>query len=345
MNSTIMPFSNIYGHERQIALLNNSLAMNRVAQSYLFYGMAGLGKKTVAASFARALNCRGTERDSGEQCSSCRTIVSGNHPDVLRVVPRGAFIRIEDIRDVAKGMRFRPMEGRRRVVIIEDADRMNNAAANAFLKTLEEPSPDNVLIVITSRCESLPKTILSRCQKVRFNPLPPNAVEAYLRERLGLDEDEAKLLAAASGGSIGRILDRDKQTWRHVRDEIIACMVPGDATAEDGNPLAVIVAAQRFGEDRNEIALKLDLLKEWFRDALVLRENGRDGLLIHGDTADAAAICANTRSTRDILMALEAIDHARKGIERNGNRQLILEAMLFRIGASGAVSRVYESIQ
>lgn len=328
-----MPFSNIYGHERQIALLNNSLATGRVAQSYLFYGMAGLGKKTAALAFARALNCRGTEMESGEPCPSCRKIASGNHPDVLRVAPQGQFIRIEDIREVSRGMRFRPMEGRRRVVIIEDADRMNSAAANAFLKTLEEPFPGNVLIVISSRCESLPKTILSRCQKIRFSPLPASAVEAYLREQRGLGEDEARLLAAASGGSIGRILGRDLNAWRHVRDGIITLMVQGREGSGDEDPLAMISAAEHFGEDRQEIAVKLDLLKEWFRDALVLREAGRRGLLIHGETADAAEACAGTRSTGELLMVMDAIDAARKGIERNGNRQLILEAMLFKIAA------------
>lgn len=339
-----MPFSNIYGHEREIALLNNSLAMNRVAQSYLFYGMAGLGKKTAALAFARALNCLATEMESGEPCLSCRKIASGNHPDVLRVAPQGRFIRIEDIREVSKGMRFRPMEGRRRVVIIEDADRMNSAAANAFLKTLEEPFPGNVLIVITSRSESLPKTILSRCQKIRFSPLPASAVEAYLREQGGLEKDEARLLAAASGGSIGRILGRDLNAWCHVRDEILTFMVHGEEGSGNDNPLAMISAAERFGEDRQEIVVKLDLLKEWFRDVLVLREAGRSGLLIHGETAEIAATCARTRSTGELLMVMDTIDGARKGIERNGNRQLILEAMLFKIASPARGGRGHESI-
>lgn len=344
LDTSAMHFSNIYGHERQIALLNNSLAMNRVAQSYLFCGMDGLGKKTAALAFARALNCRGTETGTGEPCPSCRKIISGSHPDVLRVTPQGMFIRIEDIREVSMGMRFRPMEGMRRVVIIEDADRMNSAAANAFLKTLEEPLPGNVLIVITSRPESLPKTILSRCQKIRFSPLPSSAVEAFLREKGGFEEDEAKLRAAGSGGSIGRALGRDLHAWRHVKDEILTLMVNGEEDSGINDPLAIISATEHFGEDRKEIALKLDLLKEWFRDALVLREAGRSGLLIHGDMADAAATCAKSRSSREILTVIDAIDYARKGIERNGNRQLILEAMLFKITSPATGGLRYESV-
>lgn len=324
-----MFFSYVYGHEGPVAFLRKSLERNRVAQGYLFHGMSGVGKKTTALAFAQALNCLGTEKTTAEPCASCRKIDAGNHPDVLTVAPRGLFIKIDDIRDLGRRMSFRPLEARRRVVIIEEAHAMNSAAANALLKTLEEPASGNILILLTDRYDSLPATILSRCRKIRFAPLPVGTVEAFLRDRKKIDDDEAVVLAASSGGSIGRALNRNPDQVRQFKEEVISLLDERTWNFSD-NPLAPFSVVEGFGEERTDVEERLDLLGEWLRDVLVCREMGSDDLLMHRDLADVTRAAATGLSRQDILKRIEAVHAARLAVQRNGNRQLVLESMLFK---------------
>ncbi len=329
MNSA-MPFSGVYGHERQINFLKNALLRDRVAQAYLFDGMAGVGKKTTALAFARALNCLGTEEETGEFCASCRKIETGNHPDILFVAPDGKFIKIGQIRELARQMCFRPLEGRRRVVIIEEAHAMNDEAANALLKTLEEPAPGNVLILLTSRSEALPRTIASRCQRLRFAPLPASAVEAFLKERRGIGEEESSMLAAASAGCIGRVIDRDPEASRRFEEDILGVLeISGDAG--DENPLAPFLVVARFGDDRAAIVEKLELVKEWYRDVLVLHETGREELIIHRDLLNFTRRAADRSTAGRLTRNIECIEAARRAVDRNANSRLVLESMMFKL--------------
>ena len=180
-----MPFQNIWGHEKQVSILQSAMARNRMPHAYLFCGMEGVGKKTTALVVAKAMNCQKGRFDACDTCPSCLKIDHRNHPDVIRIEPEGQFIRIQEIRDLQDQMKFRPFEGGKRVIILVDADKMNSIAANALLKTLEEPTRNNFLILISSRPYQLPMTILSRCQQLRFNPLNRETVFQYLQECQG----------------------------------------------------------------------------------------------------------------------------------------------------------------
>lgn len=328
--SSAMPFCGVYGHERQINSLKNALLRNRVAQAYIFDGIAGVGKKTTALAFARALNCLGTEEETGELCASCRKIETGNHPDILFVAPEGKVIKIDQIRELGRRMCFRPLEGRRRVVIIEKVHAMNDEAANALLKTLEEPAPGNVLILLTSRSEALPRTIVSRCQRLRFAPLPASAVEAFLKERRGMGEEESSVLAAASAGCIGRVLDCDHEALRRFEEDIIGVLeISGDAG--DENPLAPFLVVERFGNDRAAIIEKLELVKEWFRDVLVLHETGREELVIHRDLLNFTRRAADRSTSGCLTRYIECVEAARRAVDRNANSRLVLESMMFKL--------------
>ncbi|MCK7515328.1 MAG: hypothetical protein MZV70_72620 [Desulfobacterales bacterium] len=122
------------------------MAQQRVGHSYVFSGLAAIGKKTLALAFTQALNCENAvlQNDSCGECSSCRKMIHGNHPDIHVLETQAQFIRIDAIRNIQEQMTFKPLEGRRRVFLIDDADKMNEQAANALLKTLEEPSADNI---------------------------------------------------------------------------------------------------------------------------------------------------------------------------------------------------------
>ena len=195
----VMTFKEIYGHEKQIAILKSAMANDRIAHAYLFYGMEGIGKRTTAAVFAGALNCGEANPPCGA-CPSCRKAAHKTHPNIITIQAEGQFIKIGAVKELQEQMKFRPGEGRRRVFILEEADRMNAAAANALLKTLEEPSAGNILLLTTARPHALPMTILSRCQHLRFAPLPREEVARFLREKKALD--------AGYGGGTGRLVGR-----------------------------------------------------------------------------------------------------------------------------------------
>jgi len=184
-----MSFSSIYGQEGPIAVLRGAIGKNRVPHAFLFYGAEGIGKRTTALVFAKALNCEKGGADSCDGCTSCRKIDSGNHPDILIIEPEGQFIKVADIKGLQERMRFRPLEGARRVVIIDDAERMNITSANSLLKTLEEPSPTNVFVLVSSRPHLLPLTIPSRCHRLRFNPVQRDVIAAFLEKEIALFPD------------------------------------------------------------------------------------------------------------------------------------------------------------
>ncbi|TAN37855.1 MAG: DNA polymerase III subunit delta' [Nitrospirae bacterium] len=168
-----MALNNIIGQGKAVTMLRGMMERQRVASSYIFCGEPGIGKKTTAISFAKALNClnRLDTVDACDACASCRKIDAGVHPDFLLLATEDRTIKIEEIRAIEEALSFKPYEGRYKIIIIDEAEAMTLPAANAFLKTLEEPPDASVIILVTARPDMLPATIRSRCCRVNFFPL------------------------------------------------------------------------------------------------------------------------------------------------------------------------------
>jgi DNA polymerase III subunit delta' len=199
-----MPFSDIAGQETAIAVLRRSISMGRVAHAYLFSGIEGCGKKKTALAFVQAVFC-GKEEACGV-CSSCRKIASGQHPDLHMLEPDGAFIKIDQVRELQKELSYRPFEAPKKACIIDGADKLNPSSGNALLKTLEEPPGDALMILIAPERSNVLQTILSRCQSLAFQPLPAELIEARLA-RDGFAPDAARVAATLSGGSLRRAME------------------------------------------------------------------------------------------------------------------------------------------
>ena len=320
-----MTFGEIYGHGKQIVILKSAMAKDRIAHAYLFYGMEGIGKKTTAAVFARALNC-GAEDPPCDTCPSCRKAEHKNHPNIVTITAEGQFIKIGAVKELQERMTFRPSEGRR-VFIMPEADRMNAAAANALLKTLEEPSAGNILLLTTARPYALPMTILSRCQHLRFSPLAHEEVERYLREKEALDADAAAVVAASAGGSIGKALEMNREDYLTQRNTIL-----DDLSSDDpNNPLHRLAFASRLGTEREEILERLRILETCYRDALVFRETQEAGRLIFQDRIGVIRTVAGRLSGCDLLRNIAAIEAAAGAIDKNANKTLTLETMAIKL--------------
>ena len=228
-----MSLKNITGQSKAIFMLLGMLRRQRVASSYIFCGESGVGKRTAAINFAKALNCthQGQGPGAGEKdeqtetpepgcfdacdaCASCTKINAGVHPDFLLIAPEDRIIKIDEIRMIEEALSYKPFEGRRKVVIIDEAEAMNISAANAFLKTLEEPPADSVVILITSKPGALPDTIRSRCSRVNFYPLSHDACREVLGGRYqGEDLALAVTLSMGRPGAAHTNDLREERDW------------------------------------------------------------------------------------------------------------------------------------
>src|SRR4029450_7878508 len=220
-------FDELTGNSRVKAVLKRMLVADRLPGAMLFTGEEGIGKKLFALEIARALNCRTPKNEEAcGVCSSCvrirklnyptrddvdewTQIIWTDHPDVGLVVAPKRVLRVEQMRQIEREANFRPFEGKARIFIIDEAEKLNDASANALLKVLEEPPSTSHLILITSRPAMLLPTILSRCQMIRFSPLAPAEIENYLTTNKLSESSTAKVRARAAAGSISRALSGD----------------------------------------------------------------------------------------------------------------------------------------
>jgi DNA polymerase-3 subunit delta' len=329
-----MSFSDIIGHDREIGILQGAIVKDRVAHSFLFCGPGGIGKRMTAMAFARALNCSEVADDSCGKCPRCRRIEGGGDPNVMVVLPREAeskgggvdmvsgVIRIGDIRDVQHRLAY-GIDGGKKVCIVDGAEKMNTQAANAFLKTLEEPPKDTVIILIVSQATALLPTILSRCQRINFSPLRREVVEGLVRERLGLSPERSRLIAALSGGSLGRALEG----WDDALFEERKKLIEGLISLSSGDVMDVFTLADEVAREES-ISDVFEVMKLWYRDLALLRE-GCGEMVVNSDLADTLQRMGEGHTFDTIWESFQAIGQAEQDIlpPRYGNKQLTLEVL------------------
>ena len=257
--------------------LKTAMLAGRLSHAYLFLGPGGVGKATTARALAAALNCAqpGEDGDACGTCPSCRRMQAGTHPDFLVISPEEskAQIKIEQIRELRRLTDYPPLGGGWRVVLIKPAEALsaqNDAAANALLKTLEEPPPQH-LLVLTARGEAdLLPTIVSRCHKLAFAPLPSALIIQELESRRSLPRSQAALVAALSGGSLGRALALDPEELVRQRDQVLSDL----AQLNRGPTGLVLEWAQRLTKNRADLENFLLLAQLWYRDLLAVPFSG-----------------------------------------------------------------------
>jgi DNA polymerase-3 subunit delta' len=315
----------IYGHDLVVERFRRSLASGRLASSYLFLGPSGIGKRTFAMKLAKALLCTNSPEDDlnpCDQCDSCRLFDAGTHPDidVVGLLPGKKFLSIDqflgaDERRHREGLchniGLRPMMGRRRVAIIDDADHLNTESANCLLKTLEEPPSGAVLILIgTNRSRQLP-TILSRSQIVQFELLKDDfACQLLLDQGLVVNPQAAQELVRESGGSLQRATEILAMNLREFRPKLLSHL---ETPVIDGNRLTAIV-----GEFVNEAGTEAEGKRQRMRTAFdIVMEHLRYQLRSGNST--------NRASDSRLLAALDRCLSAEDELDRNANQATLLE--------------------
>src|SRR5687767_4432648 len=216
-----MAFREVIGHRRLLTLLSRAIQRQSLTPSLILSGPEGVGKRLTAISIAQELNCLSpVDGTACGTCTVCRRIARGAHPDVMTIEPgESGSIKIDPVRDAIEGANYRPFEGRRRVTIIEPADALVIQAQNALLKTLEEPLPASVFVLVTSRPDTLLPTVRSRCAHLRFGRLQVVEVASVLERTQGYSHDDALTAAAASDGSVRRALDLEADAFADARSD------------------------------------------------------------------------------------------------------------------------------
>jgi DNA polymerase III subunit delta' len=340
-----MPFRDIVGHRRLVSLVARSVHRGTLPPSLILAGPEGVGKRLLSLSTAQALNCLNPqtavqrpdnttlETDACGTCSPCSKIARGVHPDVLVIEPGDTgSIKIEQVRDVIDRAGYRPFEGRRRVVIIDQADALVAQAQNALLKTLEEPPSASAFFLVTSRPDALLPTVVSRCPRLRFRPLDANDVASVLIKQ-GRSEDEARATAASADGSIGHALATSGQELvdaRGVAVRVLAYAATDDARRRLDGAQALLPKTSAGGAaDREHVAVKLRAMASLLRDAEILSTRAT-ATLANPDEREAIEGLAAFRGERGVR-AFMAVDQALMALERNAGVKTVADWIVIQL--------------
>lgn len=331
-----MPFRDIAGHGPLRALIAAAAARGTLPPSLIFAGPGGVGKHMAAVALAQFVNClQPAALDACGECQSCRRITRRVHADVLLVEPgdTGA-IKIEQIRDVVERSGYRPFEGKRRFIIIDQAEAMAGPAQDALLKTLEEPPNSTTFILVTSSPGTLLPTILSRCQRLRFGRLSPADVAGVLMRSHAMEAADAHAAAAMADGSVGRALEGGTEAFVEARDAALQLL---EIVAEHPAPVRRLQAsvalpgAGRGKADRDALGQSLAAMASLLRDLGALASQADTRTVANTDLLQRLERLLRSFDGDRILRAFAAVDRAIDALGRNASPKIVADWLAFQI--------------
>jgi DNA polymerase III subunit delta' len=346
-----VPFRTIVGHRRVTSLLARAVARETLPPSLLLAGAAGIGKRRTAMALAETVNCLSPvdgsthpsgsgvvlERDACGECASCRRIARGVHPDVIVIAPGDTgTIKIEQVRDVIDRAGYRPFEGRRRAVIIDEADALVPQAQNALLKTLEEPPSASIFVLVSSIPDALLPTVQSRCPRLRFGDLSAAEIAEVLIRDHGYAETEARAAAADADGSVGRALSAQSADLADARDAARQLL---EQTARVSDPARRLELAKTLAPggratsagERDQLAACLRALASLLRDLGILVNRADARSLANADLAPQLSALTGTYSSERSLRAYTAVDRALAALERNASPKVVADWLVLQL--------------
>jgi len=335
-----MSLQEVPGQARAKRFLKRLIRVGHVPHALLFSGMAGIGKAAVAREFTKAINCPAAkDLDACDHCASCHKIDKDLHPDLMWVTSDGAFIKLDQIRDLRKRVRFRPFEGAWRVIVIQDAQKLRDESANALLKMLEEPPGRNIFILLVLEPQMLLPTVVSRCCHMRFQPLAEDWIEQHLIDTHLMPADRAREIAQLAEGSMERakwLVEENRiLQWQQVLGNILN--LPKMSMIEFFGLMA------RWSQKSEDLEQDLECIKLWLRDVILSRltSDYRPSLAV-----DEIPKGIQNASVQHLFSLYDQIEEAVQNLRRNANKQLTLEGVCLAIkdisyeqGSRGSLSQ------
>ncbi len=345
-------FAELYGNEDAKQHARHLLKVGRVPHSFLLAGPDGIGKRLFALELARAFVC--TEPIDGEGCGKCsacgrvvrfaypeptdkskdeyKKVFFSEHPDVGTVVTYKRLILVDAIRDLEREANFRPYEANARFFIVDEAEKLNDNAANALLKTLEEPPDSTYLILVTSRPDHLLPTIRSRCQMLRFTPVAAEEIARCLIAKSAFHGDEAKLVARLANGSIANAMSFDLEKFRSIRESMLG-VVENVITSGNIPPLLQMSESMNDAKGKEDYEPSIDVLESLVRDVWLLKNSAGSDAIINIDLAAKLGELAALGDSRKMGNWLSSIEEMRQNFAANINRKVATDALFLEMAA------------
>ncbi|MDD5190434.1 MAG: AAA family ATPase [Dehalococcoidales bacterium] len=336
----------IIGHKAAVSLLERGLEKGTISHAYLLVGPAHVGKMKLAVKLAQAVNCESPERPCG-QCAACLKIAEGKHADIQVIELEQPAenesagktkISVEQIEQILHSVNLPPFEGKHKVFIIDGFENLSIAAANRLLKTLEEPVSQVVFILLTTRENLVPQTIVSRCQRIELAPLPYNEIEEALLTRWHVEPLKARLLARLSAGCLGWAVNmveddsllQQRNDWLDEWLEVL----PSDY---DKRFVFAAKLVEKFNQNRDVLQQKLDLWLNWWRDVLLVK-TGNPETITNVDREETLTQIAGEYNLDEIRAFITRIKTASRQLRMNANPQLVMEVLMLNFPENGKVS-------
>jgi len=343
-------FERIIGNQAIKITLRRFIAARRVPHSFLLVGDDGIGKRQFALELAKSLLCR--QPADGEACGVCpncrradafafpkpddkdahKKVILSEHPDLGTVIPYNRNILVDAIRDLEKEANFRPYEGSARVFIIDDADKMNDAATNALLKTLEEPSETIYLFLVSSRPDKLLPTIRSRCQVLRFAPVDTVEIERFLIDERAFSHNEARLAARLARGSVGRSVEMDIPRVKGLRERMLGVLKNSIDTYDKAS---LLKASEEMNDAKNKDSFEESLgsLESLVHDVWRISVANSDEGVTNLDVVDDLRLLAQKADRDQLASWIAFIEALRGNLIVNINKRVSTDALVVSMAA------------
>lgn len=323
-------FHDILGHEQIIAHLQNAIEEDKVSHAYIFNGPEASGKMMLAEAFAMALQCEGEGKRPCLECRSCRQAADHNQPDIIYVShEKPNTIGVDDIRtQINNDIDIKPYSSRYKVYIVDEAQKMNQQAQNALLKTIEEPPAYAIILLLTTNADSFLQTILSRCITLNLKAVKEDKIKEYLMKHYQIPDYQADICAAFSQGNVGKAIQlASSEEFGELKASVLQLM----KRLEDIDLYEMTGAVKQIAEYKLSVNDYFDLMMIWFRDVLYLKAtNDVDGLIFKDEVYDIKKQAAK-RSYQGIGIILEALEKAKIRLNANVNFDLVIELLLLAI--------------
>jgi len=322
-------FSQIIGNRGIVEHLQNAINARKVSHAYIFHGEEGMGKKSLALSFAKTLQCEEKGTNPCNKCKSCIQADSGNHPDILWINNEKNSIGVDEIRTgINADVLIKPYQSPYKIYIVEDADKMTENAQNALLKTIEEPPEYAVIILLCCNINTLLPTVLSRCVVLNLKPVNRQLIKEFLMEKYRIPDYKAEIAADFSGGNVGKAIKyASSEDFEKKKDDIFHIL----RHIDDMELHEIISVIKTISDNKDSVFDYIDIMLLWFRDVLMLKATNDPNLLLFRDEYQIIKKQANVRSYDQIDRIIKAMEEARMKLNSNVNFDITIELMLLDI--------------